>query len=187
MTFGGFRGRRDGGARISLDPEEAVVLRSMAQLILELIDPPEEQDELAALVGIGSNSETPEDPVLARLLPDAYAKDKEEGAEAAAEFRRYTEDSLRQSKRADAAAMLASLPESGGAVQLDVETAQAWLKSLNDIRLILGTRLNVDEETLSRRDRGPRQGSDDAEADEAALNIYDWLSALQDSLIRAIQ
>ncbi|MDS1270511.1 DUF2017 domain-containing protein [Lipingzhangella sp. LS1_29] len=194
MAFGGFRGLRGGGVRIELDSEEATVLRSMAQLVLELVEAPEEQDELAAMVGIGSNSETPEDPVLARLLPDAYAKDGEEGATAAAEFRRYTEDGLRQSKRANAAAMLASIPESGGQVELDAETAQAWMKSLNDVRLILGTRLNVDEETLTQReqDRQSRQGrrgggGEDAEATEAALNIYDWLSGMQDSLIRAIQ
>ena len=88
MTMG-FR-PAPGGAAISLDPDEAAVLRSMAAMLLGLIEEPRADDEFARIVGIGSETEPPKDPVLARLLPDAYTGD----AEAAGEFRRYTEDDL---------------------------------------------------------------------------------------------
>ena len=57
-------------------------------------------DPLAAMVGIGTATEAPDDPALARLLPDAYGED----ADASAEFRRYTELSLREKKQAQARA-----------------------------------------------------------------------------------
>ena len=60
----------------------------------------------------------PEDPVLARLLPDAYRDDPE----AAGEFRRYTEQDLRSGKVAAAQTVLATLPAKGGQVRLGPET-----------------------------------------------------------------
>jgi len=80
--------------------------------------------------------------VLARLLPDGYRDD----AEAAGEFRRYTEPALRNAKYQAAQEMLDTLPESGGRIQLTRDQALSWLKALNDVRLALGVRLGVTEE-----------------------------------------
>jgi hypothetical protein len=163
--------RTDAGVAVEFDRSEAAVLHSTAKMILSMIEPPEPQDELASMVGIGEHRETPEDPVLARLFPDGYADD----AEAAGEFRRYTEDGLREEKRAGAQTILADVPDGGGRIDLDQERALVWLKSLNDVRLALGTNLDIDE-----------NGRPGANAAVEAYLIYDWLTGLQDSLVRAL-
>ncbi|GAA3752612.1 hypothetical protein HDA32_004524 [Spinactinospora alkalitolerans] len=175
----GFRPAPRGGVTIDLDLDEAAVLRSMAGLILQLVEPPEPKDGLAELVGIGGSDTKPEDPVLARLFPDAYSDD----TESAGDFRRYTEDELRRHKRDNAQAMLVALPEAGGSVTLDLADAHAWLKALNDVRLALGTRLEIEEETYDAYLRGEGQVDD---ADAAALHIYDWLGGLQETLLQAL-
>ncbi len=58
--------------------------------------------------------DAPADPVLARLLPDAYQEDPE----AASEFRKYTESSLREAKKYFAQTLLDTLPAKGGRVKL---------------------------------------------------------------------
>src|SRR5436190_15737280 len=106
---------------------------------------PHDTDPLAEITGLDDTVQPPErptDPVLARLLPDAYADDPER----AAEFRRYTEDELRTGKRAAAQAVRDSLPAEGGRVVLDESLTNAWLGALNDLRLALGTKLGVTEE-----------------------------------------
>ena len=80
--------------------------------------------------------------MLARLLPDGYRDDPD----AAGEFRKSTESSLRSAKQQAAQEMLDTLPEAGGRIQLTHDQAHAWLKALNDVRLALGVRLNVTEE-----------------------------------------
>ena len=120
----------------------------------------------------------PEDPVLARLLPDAYGDDPE----AAGDFRRYTEQGLRSGKVAAAQTVLATLPAGGGRVRLAAGDAEAWLRSLNDVRLALGVVLGITEDyerELSELDpEDPR---------EAYLHIYDWLTFLQETLVRALR
>ncbi|MBB6170354.1 hypothetical protein HNR23_000414 [Nocardiopsis mwathae] len=175
MTMG-FR-PDSGGVAIDLDAEESAVLRSMAALLLDLVEEPEPRDELAELVGIGGSAEKPDDPVLARLFPDAYG----EGTEASGDFRRYTEDDLRRHKRENARTMLSGLPVAGGTLRLDLAAAHAWMKALNDVRLALGTRLGVDEHTYAREGRGEL-----SEGDAAALHIYDWLGKLQESLVQSL-
>ncbi|RNL84524.1 DUF2017 domain-containing protein [Halostreptopolyspora alba] len=175
MTFG-FRPTGDGGVTVELDSDEVAVLRSMANLVLELVEPPAPKDEFAELVGIGSSDQKSDDPVLARLFPDAYGDD----SEAASDFRRYTEDDLRQGKRANAETILGALPEAnGGRVTLGSRDAHAWMKALNDVRLALGTRLGVTEENYDALARGDDSGS-------AALHLYDWLGGLQESLVQAL-
>ena len=96
----------------------------------------------------------PEDPVLARLFPTAYRN--EDDAEAAADFRRYTGNSLRQGKAANAACLIDVLEDAGLPdepeeglfidVELDPATASAWLRALTDLRLAIGVRLEVEED-----------------------------------------
>ncbi len=157
---------------VSFDDTEALLLRQLLHEMLELLDDGEEppSDPLADAVGISTATSPPEDPVLARLLPDGYRDD----AEASSEFRRYTERGLRQAKRANAARALASLDGSG---ELDDDDAHAWLTALNDMRLALGTRLGVTEEADEPAEDDPRA---------YGFAVYDYLTWLQETLVQAM-
>jgi hypothetical protein len=119
----------------------------------------------------------PADPVLARLLPDAYSDDPE----AAGEFRRYTESSLREAKKYFAQTLLETLPAKGGRVKLSAEQARDWLRALNDVRLMFGVRLEVTEDFEDQL-----AGLDPKDPRVAAFEVYGWLGAVQESLVRAI-
>jgi hypothetical protein len=177
----GFRRvRRGGAAAARFGSTEARLLRSLvgqvAELLAEDAPGPAGADPLAEL-GLSENSELPDDPVLARLLPDAYRGDQD----ASAEFRRYTEGSLRSGKVAAARTVLDTLPEAGGEVRLTEDQAQAWLRAVNDVRLALGVRLGVTEDPEEMYQRAERGGPQ-----AAALWIYDWLSFLLDTLVDAL-
>ena len=172
-----FSRKRSGRIEAKPDAVEADVLSSLAADLLVLLGQQDDADPdpLVALVGLSSGPVTaPEDPALARLLPDAYGDDRE----AADEFRRYTEADLRAGKRAGAGTVLATLAPltgRGGRLSLDREQADAWLGCLNDLRLVLGTRLGVTEQTeLDAPDDDPRA---------QALHVYGWLGWLQESLL----
>jgi hypothetical protein len=175
----GFRGAGRGGATARFAAEEAVLIRSLVSQLAELMGGEDsgEPDNLEELLSLSDNVRPPDDPVLARLLPDAYRDDPA----AAGEFRRYTESSLKAGKVAAARTVLATLPEGGGRVRLSADDAQAWLRALNDVRLALGVRLEVTEdweEMLERlRPEDPRA---------AGLWVYDWLTLLQETLVEAL-
>jgi len=159
---------------------EKEVLLNLCEQIIELlaerIDHGQE-DPLAAMVGITSHDSPPEDEVLHRLLPNAYADQVD-----ASEFRRYTESTLRQKKQAHAISMRIHLKSADdGTVDLDHDSANAWLGALNDIRLALGVRLKVEKnsqeelELLSPDD--PLRG---------VYAVYTWLGWLQGTLLTAL-
>lgn len=175
----GFHPVPRGGARIELDGNEAALLRSMAGLVLRIVEGPEPQDEFDALVGIGTNTAKPQDPVLARLLPDAYTEDEQ----AAGEFRRYTEDELRRHKRENAHRVLDAVPAGGGVVELDLADGHAWLKLLTDVRLTLGVRLGIEDEDDLAALRARLLGEGPA---AATVHVYEWLTYLQESLVQAL-
>lgn len=169
------------GVEAKVDPVEARVLAQCAEELLELLGSDEEvpDDPIAAMVGIATGEVAPPvDPALARLLPDAYQDDPA----AATDFRRYTEADLRASKRSAASTALAQLQpllEVGGKLALDRDAADAWLGWMNDIRLVLGTRLEVTEETYEEE-----VSADDPRGQ--ALAVYGWLGWLQESLISCL-
>jgi hypothetical protein len=134
--------------------------------------------DFGAVFGMDGPAAPPEDPVLARLLPDAYGDDPE----AAGDFRRYTEQGLRSGKVAAARTVLATLPSDGGRVRLSPGDAEAWLRSLNDVRLALGVLLGITEDY----EHEPA-GLDPEDPREAYLHIYDWLTFLQETLVRALR
>ena len=114
------------------------------------------------------------DPVIERLLPPGHASDPE----LAADYRALTEDGLRSGKADDLAMVRATLPPDGGEVRLDDEQARAWLRTTNDLRLALGTRLGVSAETEPPEDPTDEEGSQ--------LAVYYWLTAVQGSLVDAL-
>ena len=81
--------------------------------------------------------------MLARLLPDGHRSDPE----IAADYREMTESALRSGKTDDLAMVRATLPDGGGELRLDDDQAAAWLRTSNDLRLALGTRLDITEDS----------------------------------------
>ncbi|MEV6010394.1 DUF2017 domain-containing protein [Streptomyces sp. NPDC051976] len=170
-----------GGAAVALDEVEVSILRSLAVQLLELVGPgdqpadAQDADPLASLFTEGP-SKPPEDPALARLFPDAYDQTAD-----AAEFRRFTENDLRARKRDDALAMVRGLDAGGSVVELTPDDARQWLGALNDLRLTIGTRLEVTEDETSELYRLP----DDDERKPLVM-AYLWLGGLQESLVEAL-
>ena len=170
--------RHRGGVRADIEAVEAQVLTQLANEILGIVEPAHDdmEDPLAAMVGLPSGDvATPEDPVLMRLLPDAYRDD--DGA--ASDFRRYTDADLRATKRGHATVLLETLPEGGGQLKLDRDQADAWLGALNDMRLALGTSMGVTEET-------DPDDYDEEHPARQALEVYGWLGWLQESLLSCL-
>ncbi|MEU8247580.1 DUF2017 domain-containing protein [Nonomuraea sp. NPDC048916] len=172
----GFSSGRGGVVVADFESAEVSILRSLVAQVLGLVAPGETGDDpLERALGIGAvGGKAPDDPVLARLFPSAY-QDPDESAE----FRRYTEATLRDGKRADAQTMLDTARP--GRSELTPEQAQAWLRSLNDVRLALGTKLEVTEEI---HDEIAMMSEDDPRY--PAYVTYDWLTYLQDTLVRAL-
>ncbi len=186
------RHRRSGVAVATFSTFEADLLRSLAAQLIELLRnesaaPEVEVDPLEAMLDFSGPTLEPEDPVLARLFPTAYPEDDE----AAAEFRRYTEGTLRNGKAAGAASVIDTLEEAGLTaqpedgvyidVELDRESALTWMRSFTDMRLAIATRLGVedgDEEYwYSLPDDDPRAQVHD---------IYDWVGYLQETLVQSV-
>ena len=159
---------------------EREVLVNLVQQIIEILAERHDHahdDPLAAMVGITTHDSPPDDEVLLRLLPSAY----QDGVDAA-EFRRYTESTLRDKKRAHAMSIrMMLLSASDGDVVLDFENAQAWLGGLNDVRLALGVRLKVDQNSHEELEL---LAPDDPM--RAVYAVYTWLGWLQETLVEAL-
>ncbi|GAC1323411.1 MAG: DUF2017 domain-containing protein [Mycobacteriales bacterium] len=178
--------RTPGGIAVRLRAVEAELIARMADQLLGLLEermpavpdgPGGLADPLTELVGLpdpaAPSPGRPPDPVLARLLPDGYADDDA----ASDELRRLTESDLVAGKRAAAQALRDGLRGTPPVV-LDDEQAQLWLGALNDLRLALGTRLNVGED-LRRQIR--RLERNDPRL--PAFELYEWLIEVQSVLI----
>jgi hypothetical protein len=187
------RHRRSGRIIATFSGFEADLLRSLASQLVELLRneeaaPRDHADPLEAMLSFDGPTTEPDDPVLARLFPTAYPGDEE----AAAEFRRYTEGSLRDGKAAGAAAVIDTLEEAGlpphlGTerlvidVELDEHEAIVWLKAFTDLRLALATRLEVEQDDEAFWHELP-----DDDPRSQAHDIYEWIGALQETLVDAL-
>jgi hypothetical protein len=176
---------RGGGVELDLAPVEVAVLASAARDLLELLtaDAAEgPRDPLEELVGLSPGARRPDDPALQRLLPDAYRPsgdlDDAQADAASAEFRRFTDADLRARKRAAADAVLEGLAalDGGGRLPLDRDACDAWLVFLTDVRLVLGVRLDVRDDTLE-------EAVDPDDPRAPALELYSWLGWVQESLL----
>jgi hypothetical protein len=171
--------RRRGGLVVTaLSEREAGLLRGLVGQVRDMLAARVAaipRDELAELTGITAGPTTaPADRVLARLLPDFHRED----ATLSGGLRALHELELVAVKDGVAGVVLDTCPARGGRVRLSDEQAQAWLSALNDVRLALGTMLEVTEdmpEELPPED--PRS---------AHLAVYHWLTWVQESLIQAL-
>ncbi len=176
----GFRRHGDNAFIGEFSESESEVLVNLVEQIIELLGERKDShsnDPLAAMVGITSHDSPPEDEVLLRLLPNAYADQVD-----AAEFRRYTESTLRAKKYGHSMSMRITLKSAiDGIIEVDHDGANDWLGAMNDIRLALGVRLKVEQtsheelELLAPDD--PMRG---------VYAVYSWLGWLQESLIVAL-
>jgi hypothetical protein len=150
--------RRHGRLRLHLEPAEVELLSTLF-------------DELETVL---DGAADPGDEVLQRLYPAAYPADPA----AEAEYRSLTEDSLR-TDRIDRLAMCRADLAGAGEVELaDPDAARRWIQLLNDLRLALGTRLEITEDT-----EPPEDVTDEV---DHQLAVYYWLTALQGSLVDAL-
>jgi hypothetical protein len=186
------RHRRSGLIIATFSGFEADLMRSLASQLVELLRneaavPHEHADPLEAMLSFDGPTTEPEDPVLARLFPTAYADE-----EAAAEFRRFTEGTLRNGKAAGAATIIDTLEEAGLPpelgeqkvvidVELDEPTALTWLKTFTDLRLALATRLEIEQD-----DEAFWRSLPDDDPRSQAHDIYEWIGALQETLVDAL-
>ena len=171
--------RRRGGVLVAtLSEREAGMLRGLVGQVRELLAArvaAHPRDELAELTGIVAGPTTaPADRVLARLLPDFHRED----TSLSGGLRALHEPELLAIKDGAAGVVLDTCPARGGRVRLSEEQAQAWLTALNDIRLALGTVLEVTE------DMPDEVSPDDPRAPHLA--VYHWLTWVQESLIQAL-
>lgn len=147
------RRNRHGGVDLRLSSDERDLLLSLGP-------------QLRALL-----TDTPQDPILKRLFPPAYVED----TEAESFYRLLARDELVNRRLAN----LDNLERAARADKLSPEEALAFLNALNDLRLVLGTRLEVTE------DLDP----DDLDEDDPrsqALAVYGWLGWLQESLLSVL-
>ena len=178
------------GVQVNLDEQERDILVQLLGQLDDLLDDGEpaseaEQDPLAALVGMPDPEAeppgTPEDPAVARLLPDGSRDDDE----ASAEYRRLTEHGLRARKRTGAR-MAAQALSRDEPVVLTQEEALALMKALTDVRLVLGERLELrtdeDAELLHER----LWSGDGSESFLATASVYELLTSWQDHLVQAV-
>jgi hypothetical protein len=134
---------------------------------------PEDERELLHLLCEelqGRVDNEPYHPELRRLFPPAHSDD----AEAEAGYRRLVGGQLAAGRERAVATVRATIDGE----TLSAEQAEAWLTVLNDLRLVLGTRLDVTEEMDFDLD------PNDPEA--AELAVYAYLSWLQEQLVEAL-
>jgi Domain of unknown function (DUF2017) len=142
---------QDGGVRLRFNEGEVLLLRELL-------------DELEALL------EDPDDPALRRLFPQAH-----DDPESEEQYRSLVRDQLVTGRSKAVAVVRDTL----GKETLDAEEADAWLRALNDLRLVLGTRLDVTEDIdYESLDLNEPRGRD--------LAVYGYLSWLQEQLVEAL-
>ena len=142
----------DGDFRLLLSEGERDLLASLPAELAERIDA------------------DPADPDLRRLFPPAYDKDEESEDE----YRRLTRDELLSGRRE----ALQVLAETARSERLSSQQLDAWLRALTDLRLALGTRLDVTEETYD-------QEIDPSHPQAFELSVFAYLSWLQEQAVAA--
>ena len=166
-----FKSGLGGKLTLKLDDAELGVLSQLFEQMAELLEHPESEagtDPLAKMLNMSGSTQISEDPALARLFPNGYSDDEH----ASADFRRFTEQDLRAQKLAALTSARDSLNDWTGKSSVSAQQAQDWLKAINDLRLVLGTRLEINE--VSDRDH---------ETDEPGMQLYNYLTYLQGTLI----
>jgi hypothetical protein len=140
----------------------------------ELRLPTVERELVASLVGqlrgVLTADGVATDPATRRLFPSAYADD----AVRDEEYRELVRDDLLAGRLGALDVVEATV----GATSLTEEEVLAWMGAVNDLRLVLGTTLDVSEETDF--------DVDPSHPDGQALAVYHYLSFLLESIVEAL-
>lgn len=171
--------------RSSLAAHEAGLLESLVTSMLAMLEERESSsppDELETITGLKTgNSRPPEDETMKRLLPDFFRphNDHPAGSGTAeslnSALRSLHEPEIIAAKRDAAQRVLATVPNGGGRFELTEDDAHAWAAAVNDVRLALGTMLDI----------GP-DGPDRLPPDHPMaghFDVYQWLTVLQEYLV----
>jgi len=137
----------DGGVLLRLSPEERALLAALASDLRAQLE------------------DSFDDPSFRRLFPPAYEEAQNERA-----YRDLAGDELLDGRRQ----ALELLAATARADRLSADEADAWLRALNDLRLVLGTRLDVQEDALLEGPQSPE------------LALYGYLSWVQEQLVAAL-
>lgn len=191
-TMGEFKGAADSGnLSLSLSNDELHILINLVEQLLELLgernfnhhyqsDDPFAQLMAASIGGFDSPISQPEDPVLRRLLPNAYSD-----IESADEFRKYTEPALRKLKQDHLFYLREQLvfPVDHEVARADIAVTDPtqWLIAINDLRLALSVRLNIDQASFEKYEVMP-----DSDQQKPLYAVYFWLGGIQEGLISHI-
>ena len=189
MIMGEFKGSsKTGDLSVALSNDELHILINLVEQLLELLgernfthhyqsDDPFAQLMAASIGNLESRIEQPEDPVLRRLLPDAYAD-----PESAAEFRKYTESSLRLVKQTHLMYLREQLvfPVDHELPKADIAVTDPtqWLIAINDLRLALAVRLDIKTDSFDEYEK-----MKDSDPQKPLFAVYFWLGSIQESLI----
>jgi len=187
--MGEFKGSlRKGDLSVALSNDELHILINLVEQLLELLgernfthhyasDDPFAQLMAASIGNLESRIEQPEDPVLHRLLPNAYAD-----PESAAEFRKYTEGSLRLVKQTHLMYLRQQLvfPVDHELPKADISVTDPtqWLIAINDLRLALAVRLGINTDSFDEY-----EAMKDDNPQKSLFAVYFWLGGIQESLI----
>lgn len=148
-----------GGIRLSLDDQEAGILRELAKEMRQLL----EADIPAS------------DQVLERLFPRAYEDDQDQQS-----YEELIGNELREAKREALRNVEQALGPSGPLdAELPPTDVDEWLRFLNDVRLAIGTRLEVDETKMEKE-------FDPADPEAPALSVLHWLGWLQGTMLEEL-
>ncbi|MEA2446438.1 MAG: hypothetical protein QOK47_75 [Actinomycetota bacterium] len=154
-----FRNAGEGAIGAYFEPEEVRVLAGLVQ-------------EMSSVLDSGSKTG---DPITERLFPAAYEDPTEQRA-----YEELLGDQLKDQKVRALANVRDSLPsETTGELILDPDATQDWLTVINDIRLAIGTRLDVTEEVMQK-------DIDPDDPDGASLAVLHWLGWVQESFLHEL-
>ncbi len=183
-----FRPAAGGVLEAEIEEFEVALLTSLAEQLQALLGGEEEPvdpglDAFSRLAAAAAREVELDrsDPLIERLFPPAYRDDPR----AADDFRRFTEDEARRARLTQARVVLDDLAATGdGARPLRVapDRVEAWLKTVNALRLSLSVRLGItDERSLAALEKlGPRDPL------TPLLDLYDWLGFVLESLLEAL-
>ena len=187
-----------------LDEAERAILISLMEQTRLILSPEVEStgdalDDIVASIGLSLAAEerqgggglgegdeedlTERDPALDRLLPTAHRGDDQ----VAAEFRRLTEEGLRQRKSANLDIAISRLKAARrGRVELDDPQAGAFLVALTDVRLLLGERMGMRTEEDAKALHRAMETIPDDDPLGYAMAVYDFLTWVQETLTYAL-
>nr|WP_233613417.1 DUF2017 family protein [Leucobacter edaphi] len=177
-----------GSLVLILDGDEAGMLDQLVVQLIQLLQSHSgtsmDPDPLFASLEVGGTEETPDDPALARLFPDAFEDEAD-----ASRFRRVSEQGLLNRKLQDAFEVTSALGVDtlrgfGGeedektSVEVEITPASlpAWVRTVTALRLAIAARIGLESDADHARLR-------EDEETRGTVLVFDWLAAILESVL----